>query len=174
MPIIAHISGPSGSGKSTLGKDIYKEHPEIAWIDLDKIDHMISKKFKIEDKNELSDEDWKNFHGHRQALFDAWAKFHANKPKLVVGLHTEGETAYDIPAKHKLMLDLGPVKSTFRAYKRNLKSGNPIKIRDLLTYYKYAKKDQKDLKNLGYKMLPAHEIKQIIKNELNGNPLEQK
>ncbi len=167
--VLAHITGASGSGKSTLLNELQVAHPNIITKDLDEFDEVATKKLKLPPKwkTDYTDEMLANLANKRQLLMDKWlAK--QKKPVVLGGHHIEGSNVLDIPTSNKYLLDTPAWLSAWRAYRRsqNETPEHRRKLTELPQDWLEARRDIKQLTNLGYTSTSGKDIAKYIATQL--------
>jgi adenylate kinase family enzyme len=151
---VGHIAGPSGSGKSTLMRRLKEKHPQLVVQDLDEL---------VQDR------------GGSAAEF---LRKNEKSPILFAGMVGDVR-AGDIPKSSRYLLDVGPLTSAWRGYKRKPGTARPWlptpspeqaeamrKRRSLSTlrkHYRKARVQIREAKQKGYVPRTAKEIE----NELS-------
>jgi len=149
--VVAHISGPMGAGKTTLLHELAKEHPHIATQDLDEFTQN-------EDPTHTPEEHWNKV----QEKVDSYVDKNKDKPIVLAGhsFSRYGDYEAKMPAKLKLMLDTGVLKSTWRGFLRQPSLGyalrSPLHLSGNVI-------NRKLLKDKGHEAVSSEEAKKRIR-----------
>lgn len=145
---LAHLSGASGSGKSTVLNRL-SASGRVTVRDIDEIDYDAKKAlgYPIE-LNAYTPEMHQALSLKKKELSDAYVS--AQYKPVVLGGVANDESGYDTGAPTKLMLDVGPLRATLRAYRRDFGTewGNPLW--KFPKHYRDNRRIYKDLEAQGY------------------------
>lgn len=164
--VVAHIAGLSGAGKSTLMEELGRAHPELVTKDLDEIDQQAMDALHPgRQKSEFSNDQLRPVGEYRQKLLDAFLAQHADRPVLLAGIHQEPYGDFRIPAQNRVMLDTGPLRSTFRGALRNRQFG-PFGLGDAWKLYQANRGLHSQLQGAGYQPMNAAGIHALVAQHL--------
>ena len=176
--VVAHIGGATGSGKTTLLNQIAQEHPELATADVDTFRENAIKKLKLsQGKNNVgawTPEENAALHGKRQELLNQYLDKNKDKKVVLSGIDFEdkGQHGLDFPTRQRLMLDTGPMRSTWRAFWRDRDTKHRMGILETPNYYMYNRAVRRDFKDRGYDEASPEDIKKRISDYLTKASLD--
>ena len=97
----------------------------------------------------------------KQELSDSFIAQHGEKPIVYSGIHND-ESGFNVPAANKYLLDTGPLKSTYRAWRRNMGGDDAISLLNLPRHYLDNRELWNKFKEQGYTLTSGENILQRL------------
>lgn len=122
-----HVTAPSGCGKTTLMNKLEKIYPEYNFIDLDELSDIASENLNLPINWQVKEWSKKRDEEHLKEVNRVVFNFikDSEKPVVFFGIHHSQEggmvgSAMEIPAEHKIFLDVGSEICAERKLNREL------------------------------------------------------
>jgi hypothetical protein len=161
--VLAHIDGPSGVGKTALMGKL--EYFGFSTVDLDNFDSVAAGVFGLpagwRSSSVFSNELLKQVHQTRSDLLSNFIKSEIPQKTILLGIHIEGDTRYDIEADYKILMvdDIGKIVEKRMKRDHLAEKERPKIEKETIEYIQ-------KLKDLGYASMTKDEIIKFFRHKI--------
>ncbi len=161
--VLAHIDGPSGVGKTSLMGKL--EYFGFSTVDLDDFDSvacgMMGLPHGWKSSKLFTDDLLHKVHQIRSNLLSNFIKSEEPNKTILLGIHIESDTRYDIEAEYKILMvdDVGAIVEKRMLRDRLTEKERPAIEKETIDYIQ-------QLSSLGYKSMTKDEIIKFFRHKI--------